>query len=69
MCRDFYFAGHKWYVDASFTVHVDFKNHTRAMMPYGKGAVMTISQKQKLNTHTSMKAEFVGVDDTVNMIL
>jgi hypothetical protein len=28
----------KWYVDASFAVHPDFKSHTSAMMTLGKGA-------------------------------
>jgi hypothetical protein len=29
----------KWYVDASFAVHPDFKSHTGAMMTLGKGAI------------------------------
>jgi hypothetical protein len=59
----------KWYVDASFAVHVDFKSHTGAIMSYGNGAAMTMSRKQKLNTRSSTEAELVGVDDAVNMIL
>jgi hypothetical protein len=59
----------KWYVDASFAVHPDFKSHTGASMTYGKGAPMTMSRKQKLNTRSSTEAELVGVDDAVNMIL
>jgi hypothetical protein len=61
----------KWYVDASFAVrvHADFKSHTRAIMPYGNGATMTMFRKQKLNTHSSTEAELVGVDDAVNMIM
>jgi hypothetical protein len=38
-------------------------------MSYGNGAAMTMSRKQKLNTQSSMEAELVGVDNTVNMIL
>ena len=36
----------KWYVDASFVVHPDFKSHTRGVMTYGRGAPITISRKQ-----------------------
>jgi hypothetical protein len=40
----------KWYVDASFAVHPDYKSHTAATMlyGYGYGAVQSISRKQKL---------------------
>jgi len=43
----------KWYVDASFGTHLDFKSHTRAMMTFGSGAVQSLSRKQKLNTRSS----------------
>ena len=56
----------KWYVDASFAVHPDFKSHTGATMTYGKGAPMTRSRKQKLNTRSSTEAELVGLSDSAN---
>lgn len=59
----------KWYVDASFAVHPDFKSHTGACMTYGTGSPMTMSRKQKLNTRSSTEAELVGADDAANMIL
>jgi Reverse transcriptase (RNA-dependent DNA polymerase) len=59
----------KWYVDASFAVHPDFKSHTGACMTLGKGAVQCISRKQKLNTRSSTEAELVGADDASTMIL
>lgn len=34
----------KWYVDASFAVHADFKSHTGSVMSMGKGAITTITQ-------------------------
>ena len=37
----------KWYVDASFAVHADFKSHTGSVMSMGKGAITTTSCKQK----------------------
>ncbi len=59
----------KWYVDAAFAVHPDFKSHTGAAMTYGKGAPITTSRKQKLNTRSSTEAELVGADDMATMIL
>ena len=59
----------KWYVDASFAVHGDFKSHTGGAMSYGTGVPISISRKQKLNTRSSTEAELVGVDDVSTMIL
>ena len=59
----------KWYVDASFAVHPDFKSHTGAIMTMGGGAIQSISRKQKLNTRSSAEAELVGADDAATMIL
>jgi hypothetical protein len=38
----------KWYVDASFAVHKDFRSHTGGAMSYGTGVPISISRKQKL---------------------
>jgi hypothetical protein len=59
----------KWYVDASFAVHPDFKSHTGAVMTYGRGAIQSSSRKQKLNTRSSTEAELVGADDLSVMFL
>ena len=59
----------KWYVDASFAVHPDYKSHTGATMTWGNGAVQSMSRKQKLNTRSSTEAELVAVDDAAVMIL
>ena len=59
----------KWYVDASFAVHPDFRSHTGGVMTMGKGAIQSQSKKQKLNTRSSTEAELVGVDDAATMIL
>jgi len=59
----------KWYVDASFAVHPDFKSHTGGMMMFGSGAVQSISRKQKLNTRSSMEAELVAADDAAMLIM
>ena len=59
----------KWYVDASFGMHPDFKSHTGAMMTFGSGVVQSLSRKQKLNTRSSTEAELVAVDDASTLIL
>ena len=59
----------KWYVDASYAVHPDFKSHTGAVMTMGRGAVQAMSKKQKLNARSSTEAELVGADDAATMIL
>ena len=61
----------KWYMDASFAVHPDYKSHTGATMSYGDGdgTVQSISRKQKLNTKSSTESELVGVGDVSVMIL
>ena len=59
----------KWYVDASFAVHPDFRSQTGGTMTFGKGAVQSLSKKQKLNTRSSTEAELVGADDVATQIL
>jgi hypothetical protein len=59
----------KWYVDASFAVHPDFKSHTGAVMMLGKGAMQPIARKQKMNVRSSTEGELVAVDDAATMIL
>ena len=53
----------KWWADASFGVHPDFKSHTGAMMSMGGGAFQSFSKKQKLNTRSSNESELVALDD------
>ena len=59
----------KWYIDASFAVHPDFKSHTGAVMTMGTGAIQSMSRKQKLNTRSSTEAELIGVNDAITMVL
>ena len=60
-----------WYVDASFTVHDDFKSQSGgAMMLLEKGgAIASGSNKQKLNTRSSTESELVASDDFLPKIL
>lgn len=59
----------KWYADASFAVHPDYKSHTGAIMTMGKGAVQSISRKQKMNSRSSTEAELIAADDIVGPML
>ena len=59
----------KWFVDAAYAVHADFKSHTGMTMTMAQGAIMSMSRKQKLNTKSSTTAELVGADDAATMML
>jgi hypothetical protein len=59
----------KWYVDASFVVHLDFKSHTGTVMMLGRGAMQSIARKQKMNMRSSTEGELVAVDNAATMIL
>jgi hypothetical protein len=59
----------KWYVDASFAVHPDFKSHTSATMTLGKGAMQSIARKQKMNVQSSTEGKLVAVNNAATMIL
>ena len=58
-----------WSVNSSFAVHNDYHSHTGGMMMMGKGSIINISSKQKVNTRSSTEAEVIGVDDCIGPIL
>ena len=56
----------KWWVDASYAAHEDIQGHTGQTMSMGKngrGLIISISKKQKLNTKSLTEVEPIGVDD------
>ena len=59
----------KWYVDARFAVHNDYKSHTGATMTLGEGVLCSISTKQKVVSRSSTEAELIAVDDVISKIL
>ena len=59
----------KWWVDASFATHRDYRGHTGATMSLGRGSVIGASKKQKINTRSSTETKLVGVDDVSPQIL
>ena len=58
-----------WWMDSSFAVHGNMRSHTGGLPLMGKGAVCTVSRKQKLNTKSSTKAELVAINDMMPQIL
>jgi hypothetical protein len=59
----------KWWVDASYATHGDCRGNTGATMSLGRGSVIGMSRKQKLNTKSSTECELVGVDDASPQML
>eukprot|EP00804_Cyclotella_cryptica_P030969 CCRYP_013562-RB/>CCRYP_013562-RB protein AED:0.42 eAED:0.03 QI:0/-1/0/1/-1/0/1/0/310 len=59
----------RWFVDTAHMVHWDCKGQTGAAMTMGRGAVLSYSWKQKVNTKSSTETEMVGVDDAISNIL
>ena len=52
-----------------FAVHPNSKRHTGAIMTHGSGAIQSMLRKQMLNMCSSTKAELVGIDNAMTMIL
>ena len=54
----------KWYIDATFTVHDDFKSQSGGILFLGEssGGMASVSVRQHLNTRSSTEAELVGAD-------
>ena len=51
------------WIDESYAVHRDIRGHTGGVTSLGKGAVMHICTKQKINTKSSTDSEVVEVSD------
>ena len=58
-----------WWVDGSYGVHWDSKGHTGAMMSMGKGAIVNISRKHKMNVGSSTESELVSIADVLGIII
>jgi hypothetical protein len=58
----------EWWVDGSFAVHPNMRDHTGGGMTMGLGCPLSSSTKQKLNTRSSMESEVVGVNDLMPAI-
>ena len=58
-----------WWVYGSFRVRWDSKGHTSAMMSMGKGAIVNIARKHKMNVGSSTESELVSIADVLGMIM
>ena len=56
-------------MDASHQIHDDCKGHTGALLTLGAGAVLSSSNKQKINTKSSTESELVAVHDKSGDVL
>jgi hypothetical protein len=59
----------RWWVDASYAVHLDMKSHKGGAMSLGKGVIYGTSKPQKLNTKKSTKSKVVGADGVMPQML
>jgi hypothetical protein len=59
----------KWWVDASNATNDDCRGHTGATMSLGKGSIIGMSKKQKINTRSSTECELVGADDAMPQVM
>ena len=58
-----------WYVDVLYGVHWDSEGHTGTMMTMGKGAIINILRKQKLNVESSTESELVSIADVQGIMI
>ena len=56
-------------MDASYEVHWDSKGHTEAMITMGRGALINVSRKHKLNVGSSTESELVSIADVLGIMM
>ena len=56
-------------MDGYFGVHWDPKGHIGVIMPMGKGVIVYIARKHKMNVASSTESELVIIADVPGMIL
>jgi hypothetical protein len=59
----------RWWVDASYAVHMDMKGHTGGTMSMGKGSIYSMAGGQKLVARSSTESELIGVHDVMPQII
>ena len=62
----------KWLVDASYAANDNMRVHTGGTMSMGKdgrGSIISVSKKQKLNTKSLVEAELIGADDAIPQMI
>ena len=56
-------------VDGSYGVHWDSKGHTGIMMSMGKGVIVNVSRRHKLNVGSSTESELVSIADVLGVMI
>ena len=56
-------------MDGSYGVYWDSKGHTGAMMSMGRGAIVNVSRKHKLNVGSSTESELVSIADVLGVMM
>jgi hypothetical protein len=59
----------QWWADAAFAVHPDMRSHTGGVGSMGKGAAVSVSAKQRLNSTSSTEGELIGAADIMPKLL
>ena len=59
----------KNWIDAAFAVHPDYRSHTGTMQSRGKGAVSSISSKQKVNLRSLTETKLIRINDVRSKVL
>ena len=59
----------KWWVDVSYAVHTDIRSQTGGTILLGKGAIISTSIKQKMNTKSLTETEIIVANDLMPHIL
>ena len=58
-----------WYIDGSHVVHPNMWGHVGEGLTMVRGFPILVSSKQKLNTRSSTKSGFFGVDQLMPLVL
>ena len=62
----------KWWVDAFYAAHDNMQGHiggTMSMVKDGRGSIISISKKQRLNIKSSTEAELIGEDNAMPQMI
>ena len=58
-----------WWIGGSCGVHWNSKGHTGSMMLMGKGAIVNMSRRHKLNVGSSTESELVSIADVLSVMI
>ena len=59
----------KWYVDSSFEVHKEMRNHTGGLLTMATVGAYVRYSKQKTNTKSSTEANIFGVNNILTQVI